>query len=103
MSSKKKPAGAAPLQVAFDAAITQVERSLASGMTTMNGEPAGPQLQELAEELRIQRREAESRGAVDRDWFMRTVRWMDEWVPESEITLIAALGRIARVGAPPVS
>jgi hypothetical protein len=36
------------------------------------------------------------RGAVDREWFQRTVRDLVEWVPETELTLIAALGRIAR-------
>jgi hypothetical protein len=37
---------------------------------------------------------------VDRDWFQQTVRWVTEWVPDTEITLIAALGRIARAVSP---
>jgi hypothetical protein len=72
-------------------------------MTTIDGSPARPLLDRLEEELKIQRSDAIARGAIDRDWFQRTVRWMDEWVPESEITLIAALGRIARVAPPALS
>ena len=38
------------------------------------------------------------RGSVDREWIQKTVRWMVEWVPDSDLTLIAAIGRIARGG-----
>jgi hypothetical protein len=88
---------ASELQRAFDTALDRVAQSLAGGMTTIDGSPARPLLERLGEELKIQRGLALERGAVDRNWFQRTVRWMDEWVPETEITLIAALGRIARV------
>jgi hypothetical protein len=43
------------------------------------------------------------RGSVDREWFQRTVRWVVEWVPDTELTLIAALGRIARAAPPGAS
>jgi hypothetical protein len=86
------------LQRAFDAALDRVGQSIATGMTTIDGAPARPLLERLEAELKAQRREALDKGAVDRSWFQRTVRWMDEWVPETEITLIAALGRIARAG-----
>ncbi|HET9635121.1 MAG TPA: hypothetical protein VFP26_04255 [Gemmatimonadaceae bacterium] len=36
------------------------------------------------------------RGSVDKDWFQKTVRWVVEWAPENDLTLIAALGGIAR-------
>jgi hypothetical protein len=52
------------------------------------------------EKLGQDRDEALKRGSVDRDWFQQTVRWVTEWVPDTEITLIAALGRIARAVSP---
>jgi hypothetical protein len=88
------------LELAFDAALTHVERSLVTGLNTMKGKSARPQLEKLQRELRVQRDEALKRGSVDRDWFQQTVRWVTEWVPDTEITLIAALGRIARVVSP---
>ena len=90
------------LSRAFDSALARVAHSLVTDMATIDGSPARPLLERLKEELEIERPRALDRGFVDREWFQRTVRWMDEWVPETEITLIAALGRIARV-APPVS
>ena len=84
------------LEVAFEAALTHVERSLAGGMKTMSGDSARPQLERLERELQVQRDYARNRGTVDRDWFQQTVRWVTEWVPDTEITLIAALGRIIR-------
>jgi hypothetical protein len=89
-------AKAQDLEVAFDAALTHVERSLATGLKTINGRSARPELEALDRELRIQRDQALERGAVDRKWFQQTVRSVAEWVPDTEITLIAALGRIAR-------
>jgi len=91
------------MEVAFDAALTHVERSLATGLKTINGDSARPELEKLARELRLQRDKALEGGAVDRDWFQRTVRWVTEWVPDTEITLIAALGRIARATPPALS
>jgi hypothetical protein len=84
------------LEVAFDAALTHVERSLSAGLKTIAGDSARPQLEKLERELRLQRDEARNAGIVDRDWFQQTVRWVTEWVPDTEITLIAALGRIVR-------
>ena len=84
------------MEVAFDAALTHVERSIATGLKTINGDSAKPQLEKLAKQLKLQRDAALERGAVDRDWFQQTVRWVTEWVPDTEITLIAALGRIVR-------
>jgi hypothetical protein len=90
------------LEGAFEAALMHVERSLVTGMKTMDGDSARPQLEKLEQELRVQRDQARTRGAVDRDWFQQTVRWVTEWVPDTEITLIAALGRIVRVTSPAV-
>jgi hypothetical protein len=86
----------AELEFAFDAAIAQVRKSIKAGMKTVGGEPAGPYLEKLGEELKLERARALKRGAVDREWFQKTVRDLIEWVPETELTLIAALGQIAR-------
>jgi hypothetical protein len=90
------------LEVAFDEALRQVERSLAGGLETNDGDSARSQLEKLERELRRERDHALIRGHVDREWFTQTVRWVTEWVPETEITLIAALGRIARANTPSV-
>jgi hypothetical protein len=84
------------LESAFDAAITQSRKCIRAGMKAIGGEPAGPLLEKLEEDLKLERARALERGAVDREWFQRTVRDLVEWVPETELTLIAALGRIAR-------
>ena len=65
-------------------------------MKAVGREPAGPYLEKLKEELKLERARAVKRGAVDREWFQKTVRGLVEWVPETELTLIAALGGIAR-------
>lgn len=92
----------AELEAAFDAAIAQARRNVKAGMKTLAGEPAAAHLEKLEEELKLERARALARGAVDREWFQRTVRDLIEWVPETELTLIAALGRIARA-APTLS
>ena len=85
--------------MAFEAALRHVERTLATGMKTADGDSARPQLEKLERELKLQRDQARNRGTVDRDWFQQTVRWVTDWVPDTEITLIAALGRIVRSAA----
>ncbi|HEY4734869.1 MAG TPA: hypothetical protein VIH53_10015 [Gemmatimonadaceae bacterium] len=87
----------AELESAFDEAIAQARKCLAAGMTTINGDDAQPQLEHLAGELSVERERALERRAIDRVWVQKTVRWLVEWTPESDLTLIAALGRIARV------
>lgn len=84
------------LQSAFDAAIAQAQKCIKAGMIAVGGETAGPYLRKLEEELKLERARALERGAVDREWFQKTVRWLVEWVPETELALVAALGRIAR-------
>ena len=86
----------AELGSAFDAAIKQTRKSIKDGMIAIGGEPATPYLEKLEKELKVERKNALERGAVDREWFQKTVRWLIEWAPETEAALIAALGRIAR-------
>ena len=88
------------METAFDAAIDHVRKSMGRGMKTADGESARDNLARLENELKAERENALREGSVDRDWFQRTVRWLVEWVPETELTLIAALGRIARAKPP---
>lgn len=85
------------LAAAFDAAIAQTRKCLDAGMTTLSGESARSRLEILQEELESERKRAVEVGTVDREWLQKTVRALVEWVPETELTLIAALGIIARV------
>jgi hypothetical protein len=93
-------AATAELGAAFDAAIAHVRKCSEAGMKAAGGEEAGPYLEKLEQELKLERSRALDRGAVDREWFKKTTRWLVEWVPETELMLIAALGRIARVRPP---
>ena len=90
------------LEQAFDAALRQVRRSIDRGLMTRGGASADALLRKLQSELEMQRRQAIKTGVVDRVWFQETLRSIDEWLPETEIMLIAVLGRIARSAAPPV-
>jgi hypothetical protein len=65
-------------------------------MNTSDGSSARPQLEMLETELRRERAKALQIGMVDREWLQKTVRWVVEWVPDTELTLLAALGSIAR-------
>ena len=85
------------LRNAFDAAIKATTKCRALGMKCLDDSSAAENLQKLEDELVAERERAISRGFVDQEWFQKTVRWLVEWVPETELTLIAALGRIARV------
>ena len=91
------------LESAFDAAISETQKSLKSGMTTLSGEDARPQLEKLQLELKDQRNRATQSGVVDREWLKATIRSVIDWAPESELALIAALGRIARAARPSIS
>jgi len=86
----------AELRTAFDAAIAQTRKSIKAGMKTISGDSAAPHLEKLQKELTLERDRALERGEVDREWFQKTVRDLIEWAPETELSLVAALGRIAR-------
>jgi hypothetical protein len=86
----------AELKTAFDAAIAQTRKSLKVGMKTIAGESAAAHLEKLQQELTLERARAVERGGIDREWFQKTVRELIEWAPETELPLVAALGRIAR-------
>lgn len=84
------------LNEAFDAAITVTANCRAAGMVCVDGSSALANLDRLERELIAERKRTLERGSIDREWFQKTVRWLIEWVPETDLTLIAALGRIAR-------
>jgi hypothetical protein len=88
------------LEKAFDAAIAQVQLLIATRMKAVDGSSAVPQLEALANELRRERANALERGTVDGEWIQKTVRSVVEWVPDTKLTLIAALGRIVRAKPP---
>ena len=90
-----------PIAAAFDHALQQVDRAIAAGMPTATGEPAAPELARLRTALVTAREAAVARGHVDRDWVRDTVRAVAAWTPESELSLLAALGGIARAGGSP--
>jgi hypothetical protein len=66
-------------------------------MKTAAGDDARPHLEKLRVELVGERENAVATGSINRDWLQKTVRWVADWAPEADLTLIAALGRIARV------
>jgi hypothetical protein len=84
------------LYEAFDAAVAAAATCRAAGMMCIDGSSAVTNLSRLEAELIDEKTRAKQRGSVDKEWFQKTVRWLIEWVPETELTLIAALGRIAR-------
>ena len=88
------------LESAFDAAISPAGKCRRADMLTAGGESAASKLEMLAQDLEAERTRAIARGSVDREWFQETIRGLVEWVPETELALIAALGRIARAAPP---
>jgi hypothetical protein len=91
------------IELAFDAALKQAQHAAADGMVAQDGISAVERLAQLEFRLRTERSQALERGVVDRDWVQKTIRWVVEWVPESDLTIIAALGRIARLAPPGLS
>ena len=84
------------LDEAFGDALDAVRKCRASEMTCVDGSSAERNLDRLEQELVEERTRAIQRGSVDKDWFQKTVRWLVEWAPENDLTLIAALGGIVR-------
>ncbi len=59
---------------------------------------AAVQLARLIRELTTQRAAIADGAALDPEWAGQLVRWVAEWIPESELPLLARLGGIARAG-----
>jgi len=89
------------LESAFDSAIAQTRIRTETGMKTATGDDARAQLEKLQQELLGERENVIATGTINREWLQKTVRWVADWAPETDLTLIAALGRIARVAPGP--
>ena len=81
------------LDRAIDAAVRAVERALAGRMRAADGEPAALYLDQLRADLL----EMRARGAVDAEELRAMIRSVAAWAPEDDVSLLAALGAIARV------
>jgi hypothetical protein len=86
------------LLAAFDQTIAAVRRMEAVGLRTIDGTSAQSQLARLIKELSTQRAAIAGGAPLDPEWPGRVVRWVAEWIPESELPLLARLGGIARAG-----
>ena len=80
------------LDSAIDAAVRAVDKALAADMRGADGEPAASHL----ERLRIRLVAMRDRGSVDPDELRHMIRSVAKWAPEDDVTLLAALGAIAR-------
>ena len=79
---------------AIDAAVRAADTALANEMQTLDGQPAGPHLQRLRDGLLAMRR----RGTVGADELRALIRDVATWAPEDDVSLLGALGVIARAG-----
>jgi hypothetical protein len=80
------------LIAAIDAAVRAVDKALATEMQTADGEPASARLERLRTGLLAMR----DRGAVDPDQLRHMIRNVANWAPEDDVTLLSALGAVAR-------
>ncbi|MFN2567126.1 MAG: hypothetical protein ABR499_19180 [Gemmatimonadaceae bacterium] len=80
------------LDQAIDAALRAVDKALASEMRSADGEPAATHLDRLRTDLLRMR----ARGAVDAGELRTMIRAVAAWAPEDDVTLLGALGVIAR-------
>jgi hypothetical protein len=86
------------LLAAFGGAIAAVRRLESSGLRTSTGQSALPLLAQLGADLAARQAEVTAGKPLDREWAGSVVRWVAEWVPDSELPLIARLGNIAHLG-----
>ena len=84
------------LAAAFDRALRVVDGARANGMRTLTGEPAATHLERLRADVVAHRDLALERRGVDPEWIRDVVRWVADWAPAADVTLLAALGAIAR-------
>jgi hypothetical protein len=81
------------LQAAIDAAVRAVDKARAAEMRASDGEPAALYLDQLRADLL----EMRTRGTVDPEELRAMIRSVAAWAPEDDVSLLAALGAIARV------
>ena len=80
------------LQTAIDAAVRAVDKARAAEMRASDGEPAALYLDQLRADLL----EMRARGDVDAEELRAMIRSVAAWAPEDDVSLLAALGAIAR-------
>ena len=80
------------LQPAIDAALRAVDKALTREMRAADGASAAPRLERLRSDLVAMR----ARGAVDATELRAVIRDVAAWAPEDDVSLLSALGRIAR-------
>ena len=90
---------AAAVAAAFDNAIRQVDRARREGMRTRGDADAASALDRLHADLVARRGDAVALGAVDAEWIGATVRAVAAWAPEHDLTLLGALGGLAKLRA----
>ena len=85
------------LLAAFDKAIAEVATAeRAKIVTTSSGEPAGERLAALRRELEMARERAKDAGLVDAEWMRVLIRSTMEWIPDTRLRIVAAIGAVAR-------
>ena len=77
---------------AIDDAVRAVDKALAAEMQTADGAPAAPHLERLRRDLLAMR----ERGGVDAAELRAMIRAVAGWAPEDDVSLLSALGAIAR-------
>jgi hypothetical protein len=81
---------------ALDSLLDVIDRALRAGMRTLGGDDAGPRLRALRAEVATQRETLRAGGALDAEWIRTTIRGVATWAPESDVSLLGALGALAR-------
>lgn len=84
----------------LDAVSRQIDRARAAGMRTLRGDDAAHELDMLQAEIARQRELVEHGNGVDAAWLRETIRWVATWAPETDLTLLGALGLLARRVSP---
>jgi hypothetical protein len=84
------------LAAAIAHAISAVDRAQASGMQTSTGDSAHEELDRLRADLNLEADELREGRTINADRVRAMIRRVAKWAPESDISLLAALGAIAR-------
>jgi hypothetical protein len=77
---------------AIDAAVRAADKAMAGDMQTLDGRPAAQHLERLKQDLLAMR----ERGAVGAEELRTMIRDVASWAPEDDVSLLSALGVIAR-------
>ena len=80
------------LRTAIDAAVRAVDKAIANEMRAADGAPAAPRLERLRGDLLAMR----ARGAASAPELRAMIRDVAGWAPEDDVSLLGALGGIAR-------